>query len=128
MAFITCFSFLYCHVFNSLLSEYFIQNLQSIFFSPVKCFIQFFNTSDEWFSVTENEIWNQDSHCIHSHGFNSCEVSFCNVLRTMDLDSCFIDFFLILPPKISGWSSPKITFSNIYTKKSASRILQSICI
>lgn len=35
---------------------------------------------------------------------------------------------LILPPKISGWNSPKITFSNIYTKKSASRILQSICI
>lgn len=37
-------------------------------------------------------------------------------------------FLLILPPKISGWNSPKITFLNIYTKKSASRILQSICI
>ena len=69
------------------------QDLQTIFLSPVKCFIQFFNTSDEWFSVTENEIWNRDSYCIHSHGFNSCEVSFCNVLRTMDLDSCFIDLF-----------------------------------
>ena len=38
MAFITCFSFLYYHVFNSLLSEYFIQNLQSIFCKTVVLF------------------------------------------------------------------------------------------
>ena len=76
------------------------QDRQTIFFCPVKSFIQFFDASDKWFSVAKDKIRYRDSHGLKSHSFDRYKITLCDVFGTMDLDSCFIYFRRELARKI----------------------------
>ena len=68
------------------------QDCQSIFFRPVKSFIQFFNASNKWLSVTKNKIRYRNSHRLKTHFFNRYKITLCDIFRTVDFNSCLIYF------------------------------------